>query len=244
MRPIRAGAVATSVAAALVLLPGTAAADVTVAASRAEAGARDVTITFRVTNDDPAVPTTRLEVFLPTVRPLLGVVPTAPTGWTARVATAPPAAPLTVDGEPVPEITTGVTWEGGTLAGTGYAVFPIDVDRLPDGAGPLRFHVIQTDARGGTVEWSDLVPYGAPAPQHPALVVPYSDTPTVPPAPVGAPPRGRGRPRPGADPVAVVDGRARRRRRRADRGGVGHAGQAAAAAVRRAAADREPPDST
>ncbi len=182
MRPIRAGAVATGVAAALVLLPGTAAADVTVAASRAEAGARDVTITFRVTNDDPAVPTTRLEVFLPTVRPLLGVAPTAPTGWTARVATAPPAAPVTVDGEPVPEITTRVTWEGGTLAGTGYAVFPVDVDRLPDGAGPLRFHVIQTDARGGTVEWSDLVPYGAPAPKHPALVVPYSDTPTVPPA--------------------------------------------------------------
>ena len=57
MRPIRAGAVATSVAAALVLLPGTAAADVRVAASRAEAGARDVTITFRVTNNDPAVPT-------------------------------------------------------------------------------------------------------------------------------------------------------------------------------------------
>lgn len=180
MRPIRAGAVATSVAAALVLLPGTAAADVTVAASRAEAGARDVTITFRVTNDDPTVPTTRLEVFLPTVRPLLGVVPTAPAGWTARVATAPPAAPVTVDGEPVPEITTGITWEGDTLAGAGYAVFPVDVDRLPGGAGPLRFHVIQTDARGGTVEWSDLLPYGAPAPQHPALVVPYSDTPPAP----------------------------------------------------------------
>ena len=167
------------------LLPGTAAADVTVAASRAEAGARDVTITFRVTNDDPAVPTTRLDVFLPTVRPLLGVAPTAPTGWTARVATATPAAPLTVDGEPVPEIAAGVTWEGGALAGTGYAVFPIDVDRLPDGAGPLRFHVIQTDARGGTVEWSDLLPYGEPAPQHSALVVPYGDTPTVPPAPSG-----------------------------------------------------------
>ena len=64
-------------------------------------------------------------------------------------------------------------------------MFPVDVDRLPDGAGPLRFHVIQTDARGRTVEWSDLVPYGAPVPQHPALVVPYSDTPTVPPAPSG-----------------------------------------------------------
>jgi periplasmic copper chaperone A len=172
------GPVATALAAtALVLLPGTAAADVTVAASHAASGARDVTITFRVTDDDPAVAVTRLEVFLPTVRPLLGVVPTAPTGWTARVGTAPPAAPLTVDGEPVAEIATTVTWDGGAVPADGYAVFPIDVDRLPDGAGPLRFRVIQTSADGTTVEWSDLLPYGAPAPQHPALVVPYADAP-------------------------------------------------------------------
>ena len=51
-------------------------------------GARDVTITFRVTNDDPAVPTTRLEVFLPTVRRCWASC-RPPTGWTARVATAP-----------------------------------------------------------------------------------------------------------------------------------------------------------
>jgi uncharacterized protein YcnI len=174
---VRVPAVAAVVATALVLLPGTAAADVTVAASGAASGARDVTITFRVTNDDPAVATTRLEVFLPTVRPLLGVVPTAPTGWTARVGTAAPTTPLSVDGEPVAQIATTVTWDGGTLAGDGYAVFPIDVDRLPAGAGPLRFRVIQTSADGTTVEWSDLVPYGAPTPAHPALVVPYADTP-------------------------------------------------------------------
>ena len=181
--PARASAVAALAAAALVLLPGAAAADVTVAASRAESGARDVTITFRVTNDDPAVPTTGLEVFLPTARPLLGVAPVAPTGWTARVGTAAPATPVTVDGAPVPEIATSVAWEGGTLTGDGYAVFPVDVARLPDGAGPLRFRVIQAFADGTTVEWSDLVPYGAPAPEHPALVVPYSDTPAAPAAP-------------------------------------------------------------
>ncbi len=175
-----------AVGAVVVLLaPGTATADVTVAASRAAAGARDVTITFRVTNADPAVPTTRLQVFLPTVRPLLGVRPTAPAGWTARVDTAAPAAPLTVDGAAVPEIATAVTWEGGTLAGSGYAAFPIDVDRLPDGAGPLRFRVVQTSAGGATEEWSDLVPHGAPAPAHPALVVPYG---TPPAAAAAAPP--------------------------------------------------------
>ena len=178
--PARASAAAALAAAAFVLLPGSAAADVTVAASRAEAGARNVTITFRVTNDDPAVPTTGLQVFLPTARPLLGVAPVAPDGWTARVGTATPATPATLDGVPVPEIATSIAWEGGSLQGDGYAVFPVDVERLPDGAGPLRFRVIQTFADGGTVEWSDLVPYGAPAPQHPALVVPYGDTPAAP----------------------------------------------------------------
>jgi len=186
-RPPRARgpAVAALAAAALVLLPGAAAADVTVAASRAESGARDVTITFRVTNDDPAVPTTGLEVFLPTARPLVGVAPVAPAGWTARVGTTEstpvPTAPATA-GAPVPAIAASVTWEGGALTGDGYAVFPIDVERLPDGAGPLRFRVIQRFADGTAVEWSDLVPHGAPAPRHPALVVRYSDTPLAPPA--------------------------------------------------------------
>jgi uncharacterized protein YcnI len=182
---LRVPAVALSAAAAVALLPGTAAADVTVAASRAEAGARNVTITFRVTNPDPAVPTTRLEVSLPTVHPLLGVRPTPPTGWTAQVRTTAPTVPVTVDGAPVAEIPTTVTWAGGSLAGTGYAVFPIDVERLPDGAGPLRFRVVQTFASGATEEWSDLVPYGAQAPAHPALEVPYSASTPLPPEPAG-----------------------------------------------------------
>ena len=57
---------------------------------------------------------------------------------------------------------------------------PVDVDRLPGGAGPLRFHVVQTFADGTTEEWSDLVPVGAPAPAHPALVVPYGTVPALP----------------------------------------------------------------
>src|SRR5690348_11996220 len=103
--------VAVLLLAAPALLPGTAAADVTVAASRAEAGARNVLITFRVTNADPAVPTTRLQVFLPTVRPLLGVRPTAPLGWTVRVETGKPAA------APANVPVSAVAWDGGTIVG-------------------------------------------------------------------------------------------------------------------------------
>ena len=172
---------------AVLLTPGTAAADVTVAADRAESGARDVTITFRLTGEGAAAPVTRLQVFLPTVRPLLGVRPDAPPGWTARVTTAAPAAPLRVDGAAVPRdqetpIPVAVTWEGGPLAGPDVVVLPVAVARLPDGAGPLRFRVLQTDARGGTVEWSDLLPAGAPPPAHPALVVRYGTAPEPPPA--------------------------------------------------------------
>ena len=173
---------APAAAAALLLLPGTAAADVQVAASHASSGAREVTITFRVTNDDPAVPTTRLQVFLPPAQPLLGVEPVAPAGWTVSVTTAPPPSPTTVEGEAVEgqavgQVVTAVEWSGGRLDGTGHAVFPIDVDRLPDGAGPLRFHVLQTYADGDVVEWSDAIPAGAPAPAHPSLLVPYADAP-------------------------------------------------------------------
>ena len=131
--PATVGAVVSAALTALLsalvflLVPGTAAADVTVAASRAESGARDVTITFRVpVNPDLAVPATRLEVFLPTARPLLGVTPTAPTGWTARS----PPRPATAGAG----LRAGARGRdrgrlGGTVRGADYAVFPIDVDR-------------------------------------------------------------------------------------------------------------------
>jgi uncharacterized protein YcnI len=175
----RAG-VAAIVAAALVLLPGTAAADVQVTASAAEAGARDVTVTFRVTNDDPAVPTTRLRVLLPTVRPLLGVAPGAPDGWTVQLSRAESPTPASTAGAPDAEIVTAIEWEGGTVPGDDAVAFPVAVSRLPDGAGPLRFRVVQTFADGTTAEWSDEAPYGAPAPEHPALVVPYTGTAALP----------------------------------------------------------------
>ena len=233
------------------LLPGTAAADVTVAASRAEAGARDVTITFRVTNDDPAVPTTGL-AGVPPDRPAAA---RASAGRPDRLDGAgrhrAPAAPLTVDGAPVPEIATGVAWEGGTLAGTGYAVFPVDVDRLPDGAGPLRFHVIQTFADGTTVEWSDLVPYGAPAPRTPRW---WCRTAT--PRPPRRPGPGHHHGHDAADPrrggharAVVVDGRgsppspawaSRWSRRARRRWAAGSGGASRRCTGRRPATDRRP----
>ena len=58
-----------------------------------EPAAREVTLTFRITEDDPAARPARLQVFLPTGRPLVGVRAPAPPGWTARLTTADAADP-------------------------------------------------------------------------------------------------------------------------------------------------------
>jgi hypothetical protein len=94
---------------------------------------------------------------------------------------------------------------------------------------------------------SDLVPHGAPAPAHPALVVPYGvpAAPGAAAAPRGAPPRrcrgrrpgrgGRGLPVPGRRRVGRRVRRGGGRRGDAGRGGGDAAGTPAAAAPQRGA---------
>ena len=141
---------------------GAAAADVTLSPDHTEAGARDVAVTFRVTNDDPADPVVAVRVDLPTARPLVDPQPSSPPGW--QVATT----------------ATGIEWTGGPVAAE-----PVDlvlrVGRMPDGAGPVRFRTTQTSRSGAVVEWSDLVVPGRPAPAHAALELPYgAPRPAVP----------------------------------------------------------------
>ncbi|MCE0768677.1 hypothetical protein LWC35_38150 [Pseudonocardia kujensis] len=146
---------------------GAAAADVTLSPDHSDPGARDVVVTFRVTNDDPADPVVALRVDLPTARPLEDPRPSAPPGWQAT-STA-----------------TGVEWKGGTVGAE-----PVDlvlrVGRMPEGAGPVRFRATQTSRSGVVAEWSDLVAPGRPPPAHAALALPYgAPLPPAPAAPAG-----------------------------------------------------------
>ena len=185
-----AAVVVAPVVAALLLLPGAAAADVQVSADGATSGATDVTLTFRLTSDRPDVPVTRLEVHLPAARPLEGLEVPVPEGWSVRLYTGKPPVPLdNASGAPVSVI----VWE--RPSGSTAVDLPVRVGRLPEGAGPLRFRAVQTDAAGGRVEWSDTTTAGAPAPAHPSLVVPYAGAPP----PAAAPGR---RPTPATAPTA------------------------------------------
>jgi uncharacterized protein YcnI len=193
------GSVAVSVLSLVSLLlgAGTAVADVVIEPDHVEPGARDVTLVFRMTDEDPAANTAELQVFLPTGRPLVGVSAPAPPGWTAQLtrtvlATAAPSA----DG-PVREVVSAIQWSAGGERDTGAtgadpaeadpaAVrFPVHVDLMPEGAGPVRFRVVQTDRSGRSVEWADTWAEGAPPPAHDALVLPLGSAPR-PPAVAGA----------------------------------------------------------
>jgi hypothetical protein len=47
--------------------------------------------------------------------------------------------------------------------------FTLHVDLMPEGAGPVRFRAVSTDAAGNTAEWTDSWAEGGPKPAHDAL---------------------------------------------------------------------------
>ena len=166
----RAAAIVLLAGVGLLLGPGTAAADLVVVPDQVDPGAREVTLTFRITEDDPAARPARLQVFLPTGRPLVGVRAPAPPGWSAQLTRTELPAPAPSPDGPVREIVTGIEWTAnGPAAAT--VELPMLVDVMPDGAGPVRFRAVQTDASGRTAEWSNTWTEGGPKPAHDALLV-------------------------------------------------------------------------
>lgn len=156
---------------------GAAAADIVVEPGHVEPGARDVTLAVRMTPEVPGTPAVRLQLLLPTARPLVGVRAPAPPGWTVAHTTAvlDPPAP-SVDG-PVRVAVTAIDWTATAPQGDGPVVFAVHVDLMPDGAGPVRFRAVQTDAGGRSVEWSDIRTEGARPPAHGSLVVRLGSAP-------------------------------------------------------------------
>jgi hypothetical protein len=182
-----------SLVSVLVLGAGSAVADVVIEPDHVEPGARDVTLVFRMTDEYPAADTVRLQVFLPTGRPLVGVSAQAPPEWTAQLTTTVLATPAPSADGPVREVVSAIEWSGtGGERDTGPAgtdpaevdpagvLFPVHVDLMPEGAGPVRFRVVQTDRSGWRVEWADSWAEGAPPPAHDALVLPLGTAPQPP----------------------------------------------------------------
>ncbi|WP_170231216.1 DUF1775 domain-containing protein [Pseudonocardia kunmingensis] len=134
-----------------------------------ERGARDVTLRVLLSGIDPAAPAVRFRLFLPTGRPLVGVTAPAVPGWTSQVTTTVLPAPApSVDG-PVHEVVSEVAWTATAPPTTGAAQLVLHVDLMPDGAGPVRFRAVLSDASGRSVEWTNSWADGGPRPAHDAL---------------------------------------------------------------------------
>ncbi|MEU2711976.1 YcnI family protein [Streptomyces sp. NPDC007205] len=166
----RAGTVAAVGAALVLLAAGAASAHVTVHPESYAKGATDGVLTFRVPNEEDSASTTKVQVFLPTDHPVLGVLVHPQDGWTAKVTTTKLKTPVKTDDGTITEAASEITFSGGKIGAGQYEDFDVAFGQLPDDTGRLVFKTLQTYSDGKTVRWIEE-PGGGQEPENPAPVL-------------------------------------------------------------------------
>ncbi|MER6415143.1 YcnI family protein [Streptomyces humidus] len=167
----RAGAVTALAAAAVLAAAGAASAHVTVHPESYAQGATDGVLTFRVPNEENTAATTKVQVFLPTDHPLLGVLVSPRDGWTAKVTNTKLRTPVKTDDGTVTDAVSEITWTGGKIGAGQFEDFDVAFGQLPDDAGRLAFKTLQTYADGKTVRWIEEGQAGGDESENPAPVL-------------------------------------------------------------------------
>ncbi|MFC4504325.1 MULTISPECIES: YcnI family protein [Streptomyces] len=164
----RAGLGTALAAAAVLTAAGAASAHVTVHPESYAKGATDGLLTFRVPNEEDTAATTKVQVFLPTDHPVLGVLVTPHDGWTAKVTTTKLKTPVKTDDGTITEAASEITWTGGKIGAGQFEDFDVAFGQLPEDAGQLAFKTLQTYSDGKTVRWIEEPEAGADEPENPA----------------------------------------------------------------------------
>ncbi|MFE5138240.1 YcnI family protein [Streptomyces fagopyri] len=167
----RAGLVAALTAAGILTAAGAASAHVTVHPESYAKGATDGVLTFRVPNEEDTASTTKVQVFLPTDHPVLGVLVTPQSGWTAKVTTTKLKTPVKTDDGTITEAVSEITWTGGRIRHGQYQDFDVAFGQLPDNAGQLAFKTLQTYSDGNVARWIEETQKGGEEPENPAPVL-------------------------------------------------------------------------
>lgn len=167
----RAGLGTLLAAAAVLAAAGAASAHVTVHPESYAKGATDGVLSFRVPNEEDTASTTKVQVFLPTDHPVLGVLVHPQDGWTAKVTTTKLKTPVTTDDGTIGEAVSEITWTGGKIGAYQYEDFDVAFGQLPDDAAQLAFKTLQTYSDGKTVRWIEEAEAGADEPEDPAPVL-------------------------------------------------------------------------
>ncbi|MEV6833369.1 YcnI family protein [Streptomyces sp. NPDC051133] len=166
----RAGALTALTAAGLLAAAGVASAHVTVYPDSYAKGATDGVLTFRVPNEEDNASTTKVQVFLPTDHPVLGVLVHPQDGWTAQVTTTKLKTPVKTDDGTITEAASEITFSGGKIGAGQYEDFNVAFGQLPDDTDQLTFKTLQTYSDGKVVRWIEEA-QGGQEPENPAPVL-------------------------------------------------------------------------
>ncbi|MGW7254468.1 YcnI family copper-binding membrane protein [Streptomyces sp. NPDC054834] len=167
----RAGVVTVLAAVGVLAAAGAASAHVTVHPESYAKGATDGVLTFRVPNEEDSAATTKVQVFLPTDHPVLGVLVSPRDGWTAKVTTSKLKTPVKTDDGTITEAASEITFTGGKITAGHYEDFDVAFGQLPDDTDQLTFKALQTYSDGKTTRWIEQPAEGADEPENPAPVL-------------------------------------------------------------------------
>ncbi|MGX5185689.1 YcnI family copper-binding membrane protein [Streptomyces avermitilis] len=167
----RAGTVTALAAAGVLTAAGASFAHVTVHSESSAKGATDGVVTFRVPNEEDTASTTKVQVFLPTDHPVLGVLVTPQDGWSAKVTTTKLKTPVKTDDGTITDAVSEITWTGGRIRHGQYQDFNVAFGQLPDDADQLTFKTLQTYSDGNVARWIEETPKGGEEPENPAPVL-------------------------------------------------------------------------
>ncbi|MFD3581084.1 YcnI family protein [Streptomyces sp. NPDC058683] len=167
----RAGAVTALTAAGLLAAAGVASAHVTVHPESYAKGATDGVLTFRVPNEEDTASTTKVQVFLPTDHPVLGVLVSPRDGWTAKVTTTKLKTPVKTDDGTITDAASEITWTGGKIGAGQFEDFDVAFGQLPEDTGELTFKTLQTYSDGKVVRWIEEAGSGGEEPENPAPTI-------------------------------------------------------------------------
>ncbi|MGW3195466.1 YcnI family copper-binding membrane protein [Streptomyces sp. NPDC001118] len=166
----RAGTVTALTAAGLLAAAGIASAHVTIHPDSYAKGAIDGVLTFRVPNEEDNASTNKVQVFLPTDHPVLGVLVHPQDGWTAQVTNTKLKTPVKTDDGTITDAVSEITFTGGKIGPGQYEDFNVAFGQLPDDTDQLTFKTLQTYSDGKTVRWIET-PSGGQQPENPAPVL-------------------------------------------------------------------------
>ncbi|WP_330286860.1 YcnI family copper-binding membrane protein [Streptomyces sp. NBC_00576] len=167
----RSGVVVALAAAGVLTAAGVASAHVTMHPESYAKGATDGVLTFRVPNEEDTAGTTKVQVFLPTDHPVLGVLVSPRDGWTAKVTNTKLKTPVKTDDGTITDAVSEITWTGGRIGAGQFEDFDVAFGQLPDDAGQLTFKTLQTYSDGKIVRWIEEAESGGDEPENPAPVL-------------------------------------------------------------------------